>query len=383
MAGNGLKRIFISDLHMNTDESEDPPSGNKYGWIGTERIKALASFVSQIPKMGDVEDVVILGDMCDNWVCPAQRDPAHFLDDILKAGCNESVFSAFHNLPSEVKVHYVHGNHDMLMEGGDLTQQVPNITVLGTGEQPGRFIDDKLVAEHGHRYCVFNCPEQLMPGASILPSGFPVTRFFADHVYRTGEDPGYWEIIVEVLKDVLEDHHETLVKEFLHGMANACGLNNDSEVWCGGLLNYPNRVTVKQFEERYKDDYTNWPERTQTRVGRLGALFNDAGEWGGNLELGAYEQYLAPQEADIVIFGHTHHKMLHARAADEITLGEPIQPSRWIYANSGTWIDKANLATYVETEKDLSAGLHWVRLCGVDDKGNPLSEPLSKACVKL
>lgn len=383
MAVNGLKRIFISDLHMNTDDSAQPASGKPYGWIGPKRITALSNFLSQIPRMGSVEDLVILGDLFDNWVCPISRDPARFREEIITAQRNRGVVNALRSLSKDLNVYYVHGNHDMLMEDSDLSDDIPGINILGNGAEPGRFRDGALVAEHGHRYCLFNCPEQSQTGVSILPSGFPVTRYYADKVNRTGRDPGYWKIIIEILKDVIEDHDDTLVKEFLHGMANACDLVNTTPVKTAGLKFFPDSVTVGQFEELFKYDFSKWDHRTQTHVCKYGALANDAGERGGNLELGALKQYILRNEANIVIFGHTHQKMLHTVVADEVISGVIIQPSKSIYANTGSWIDAITPATYIETEKDPLNGLNWVRLCAVDEYGNPEKAPLHTACVKL
>ena len=103
MSSNGAKRIFISDLHMNTDESLTPATGNRYGWIGPGRLQALANFLKQIPRMGGVEEVVILGDLYDNWVCPATKDPAHFQEKIIKAKHNREVFDALYSEPFEVE----------------------------------------------------------------------------------------------------------------------------------------------------------------------------------------------------------------------------------------------------------------------------------------
>lgn len=44
-------------------------------------------------------------------------------------------------------------------------------------------------------------------------------------------------------------------------------------------------------------------------------------------------------------------------------------PCRAIYANSGTWVDTAELScTYVEAQIDADAGRHYVRVMAYPDK---------------
>jgi len=73
---------------------------------------------------------------------------------------------------------------------------------------------------------------------------------------------------------------------------------------------------------------------------------------------------------DIVIFGHTHIPAMNNPAKNTPTSGGDISipgeiPSGYIYANSGTWVDKSQYGcTFVETEEVPNERRHYVRIKG-------------------
>jgi predicted MPP superfamily phosphohydrolase len=71
LAGNASSRnriVFISDLHMNV--------GASYSWL-VKHTGELAEFLKNLSFRDDVAELVILGDMLDDWVCPAAEDAQH------------------------------------------------------------------------------------------------------------------------------------------------------------------------------------------------------------------------------------------------------------------------------------------------------------------
>jgi UDP-2,3-diacylglucosamine pyrophosphatase LpxH len=69
----------------------------------------------------------------------------------------------------------------------------------------------------------------------------------------------------------------------------------------------------------------------------------------------------------IIIFGHTHEPVITNRAGLKPVNKDPHRPSKYIYANCGSWIDNVKTCTYVETETDLNLNRCYVRL--KDNKG--------------
>jgi len=69
-----IRRIFVSDIHMGDDRCRNQPSDlHPYGWLSENRQKLFAKFVKTV--CSDVDEVIILGDLFDEWICPAKLDP--------------------------------------------------------------------------------------------------------------------------------------------------------------------------------------------------------------------------------------------------------------------------------------------------------------------
>ena len=97
---------FISDLHMNVDAN--------YSWL-VDHANDLAQFINEVNARDDVAELVILGDLLDDWVSPVKDSPQVFAD-ILSASNNAGIVAALKAVcsNSNIKVTYVTGNHDML-----------------------------------------------------------------------------------------------------------------------------------------------------------------------------------------------------------------------------------------------------------------------------
>ncbi|MCP4133530.1 MAG: hypothetical protein GY754_21350 [bacterium] len=133
------KRIFVSDIHMGDADSLKPPSGlHPYSWLHSDRAKMFADFLELKLKDPEIKQIIILGDLFDEWVCPAELSPTQF----------QKIASASHNVPiinnlkaiaasDEIELIYVPGNHDMLMTRDILTEIVPGIDYRGTASAKG------------------------------------------------------------------------------------------------------------------------------------------------------------------------------------------------------------------------------------------------------
>jgi UDP-2,3-diacylglucosamine pyrophosphatase LpxH len=70
------KRIFISDIHMGDQQSVDPPADlHPYGWFHLDRGRMLADFLDLKLSDPEVKEIIILGDLFDLWVYPAELEP--------------------------------------------------------------------------------------------------------------------------------------------------------------------------------------------------------------------------------------------------------------------------------------------------------------------
>src|SRR5208283_4687856 len=72
--GDKIKRIFVSDTHMGDSRSQRQTSPyHPYGWLSENRQELFANFVRTV--RSHVDEVIILGDLFDEWICPAKLDP--------------------------------------------------------------------------------------------------------------------------------------------------------------------------------------------------------------------------------------------------------------------------------------------------------------------
>lgn len=163
------KVVFISDIHLSADADTS--------WI-SENIGPLADFLKALDGRRDVSELVILGDLFDDWMVPTDDPPGTF-EQILDAAHNEPVVSALKRLCENqyIQVTYVTGNHDLLsFEPATKTliqRTFPEMVICS--EEPGLgaySIDEVLWAEHGHRYSLFNAPDTWSHDKSHLPLGY-------------------------------------------------------------------------------------------------------------------------------------------------------------------------------------------------------------------
>ena len=172
--------ICISDIHMG-----DPRSvASGYCWF-SKNAAALESLLSIVQTSTQVRQVVILGDLFDEWVVPYRISPFD-----TAAGINNSrdFFMAIANAPvnitiinelkaiassSTVQLIYIPGNHDMLLTRDILQEIIPGVIWKGDSTGLGHYSPlGEIIMEHGHRYDLFNCPQPLANAGHILPPGY-------------------------------------------------------------------------------------------------------------------------------------------------------------------------------------------------------------------
>ena len=117
---------------------------------------------------------------------PLQLAPPSF-NDVLSANHNRGVIAALNNVADRKGLWYVPGNHDMLIQAEPATIQnsIKNIKFLDPDKDgPKYFYDGRLVAEHGHQYCLFNAVDTWTKPPGHLPLGFFLARLSAEGVFE-------------------------------------------------------------------------------------------------------------------------------------------------------------------------------------------------------
>ena len=364
------KTIFISDIHMgdNTNNSGQFP----YVWF-KKNVGLLAQFLRQKSAAPDVNEVVILGDLFDRWIVPADMNPITDFGAISSDLINRPVIDALVALAAsnDIKLSYVPGNHDMALDNGDITTMrnfmqttFPGINFVCDGTWPlGTYTAGSLVAEHGNRYCLFNAPDRLSnSNSSFLPLGYFISRMVAYKACKTGKNQDVLDIFAGIMDEYAKGD-PNFAKNVFHSIAQDCRLD-PGDIIVDGLPGYPGvQMTIDDIGTRFRGITSNWGDVPGS--GRVGVLTAVEDEELGLFGAADDTYFRRGSTVKVVIFGHTHTPTL-----DPDNPGFP-GASNTIYANCGAWVDSAkDGCTYVETEV-VDGNLH-VRLKGYqDDTPNP------------
>lgn len=355
---NGRNKIVvISDLHLGADLA--------YAEIKTN-LKSLEDLLEQVRKSTGVKELVIAGDMLDEWFVPANVDTYQgksqldFVQRIAKA--NQGVINALNRIIQEGKitVTYVPGNHDLTITPENVNAIFPGIhqardaQSLGLGTySPESF--PQLAIEHGHRYNFFCAPDpysnQDVASGTILPPGYFFTRIAAQHVVQkctvmgdvlppvtpntSGDESqallfGYWKDWEWALKylPIKNKFNEKIIVTNVNGFTETYAVNDllPYQIAAGGTIDV----------NLYKGIQDKWTERqaynhvaVDIPTAHAIAYVADANETDNQSDL----QYFANQNSNkrIVVFGHTH--------VAKIKSFQNYKGEKAVYANSGTWID--------------------------------------------
>lgn len=307
------KRIFISDIHMGPKRT--PKTGRcKYDRLNDTEKDVLVKFLSFLhEKEEKLTELVLVGDVLDNWICPHDEPPPSF-KEIFKA--HPEILEAIKALlDREVSVVFVEGNHDMHLAQKDLNVvfgSYPNL-------QYTEFYHSNYVyAAHGHSRDTFN------NGASSnfynLPLGYYISRAIAT---KTAKDDSFREPIVEVIYNSLRAifTRDTMATAVFDTILKEAGLDKNISF----LMPDGKRVTADAVREAYAD------VKPSTSIKDLRHRAKSLSD---------------QKDINAVIFGHTHGEIIM-----ELDLIDETNPYDYkkVYANSGTWSESLS-PTYVEIE---------------------------------
>jgi UDP-2,3-diacylglucosamine pyrophosphatase LpxH len=349
--------VVISDLHLGADLNYAECKNN---------LGALEKLLLQIKAGQNVKELVIAGDMIDEWFVPATTDTYQGKDqtDFVKrvAAVNKGVFDAFNSIIMEKKimVTYVPGNHDLSISAASVESVLPGINqardnVLGLGTySPADF--PKIAIEHGHRYNFFCAPDPITnqdtaPG-TILPPGYFYTRIAALHVIQNRPPAGdtlpvvtqnssggesqklmyqYWKVWASSVNtfSINNKFEEKIIQTNINGFKGYYSVNDlvPYQSSPGGFIDsHPFKGIQDSWEAR--QIYNKVPVYIPIAVAIDSVASNTETDRQANL------QYFTNPASDkrIVVFGHTHES--------KIVAAESYDNKKCIYANSGTWIDR-------------------------------------------
>ncbi len=348
--------IVISDLHMGADLSYAELKNN---------LNLLETFLHNVKSSPNVKELVIAGDLLDEWFVPADvntyggQGQSGFVQRIAIA--NKGVVDAFNDIigDSKITVTYVPGNHDLTISAQNVELLFPGInqardSSLGLGTySPSGF--PEMAIEHGHRYNFFCAPDTISnqdeaPG-TILPPGYFFTRLAALHVKQKATAN------VDVIPHITLSSPENVSQKLLYAYANlwswslgALPINNyfDEKIIITHVNGFTDTYSVNDLMPQQSSEggpievnlfhgiQDNWDSRqaensVEVNIPVEHAILNaNSADETDNLAKTQY--FLNPNsEKRIVIFGHNHRST--------IIPSYNHQGLKSIYANAGTWID--------------------------------------------
>jgi len=339
------KRIYVSDIHMGAGRSLN--SENVYDWLGQKEAKAFADFLGYLISAGDVQEIILLGDTMDNWVCPINEVPPTF-NEIIEAEHNKDIVENLRALAlkEDKKVIYMPGNHDMHITGEIIRKYFPGIVFGGSAVNNSIYRTSRLLAEHGSAHAMFNAPDPVNNPGSRLPLGYFISRVVATKASKTGSaDRHYWTYIDDFLEML---GPQKLPESVFEAILEEAHITENEEIKMNGSYTFK----VKDIKDKYANLYEQW----ETYYGKGMAFKSVMAEIG---YLGDLADTISKKgDTNIIIFGHSHDS--------EIDKDSWFVENR-IYANCGSWCDKNKPYTFVETQKNNQNRIHYVRLMAWED----------------
>jgi UDP-2,3-diacylglucosamine pyrophosphatase LpxH len=344
--------VCLSDLHMGEERAVE----GGYCWF-IENAPALQDFLQMTKTNPKVRELVILGDMFDEWIIPFDAQPfdgtvsdsREYFYAVRNATTNATIFDTLAEIAGggEIKLVYVRGNHDMLTDQTTLEELLPGVEFKGQTEGLGSYSPvDGVMMEHGHRYDFFNSPQPLVNPGHILPPGYFVSRLWAAGMEaeasqkgalsaaETDQGPfGDREILFPLAWDTALIYSEAQFPALVPPSLN------EPVVIMTGIDEYADPFSFDGAKAMYVDGNieTLWPN-TQARNGVQETMPVAVSILNGHSDLfvQAEVEYLENEERGIhiVVFGHTHQPMLDVYPPGENHTG--------IYANTGSWVNEAS-----------------------------------------
>jgi len=354
---SGLRNLIvvISDLHLGADLS--------YAEINENR-EPLKAFLEKIRTSRSVKELVIDGDLLDEWYVPATNDTYNGKDqaDFVKriATTNSEVIEKFNQIIQEGKVlvTYVPGNHDMAISADNIDLILPGINQARDADGLGTYSPSgypEIAIEHGHRYNIIASPDPIsnqdIAAGTILPAGYFFTRLAVQHVIQDCTQNadviplvtpntaggasqallyGYWQSWAWWLNMLpIENYfNEKMIVTNIDGFTDTLSVND--------LLPYQDVQGEEIKVTLYKGIQDTWAERSTRNNVAVTITAADAFKYAalttGTDTMAVIQYFSNPNSTKrIVIFGHSHKA--------KIKEYNNYSGQKSIYANSGTWID--------------------------------------------
>jgi len=341
----GTQRIFISDIHLSSQERYNAADKMKRARFAPQKHQArLVNFLNKsvLEKENEVKDLILVGDIFDDWVCPPDEAPPTF-KEIFES--NPEIMEALRAIASSrINLYYLPGNHDYRLKKAAIQSEIPGVIFQ-------KAYDDsqlKLHAEHGNNHVLFNKSYSKIAGG--LPIGYFITRLvehMGGYVSRFHDLISYSDDVIKLVAGK-SDFFSLMIK----------ALADRAHVKEIVMNSRGRKLSIKEIKKMYLPLAEKHPPgEALTKLAFEGELENVG------------DRLCKKKGYKIVIFGHTHKAKIDK---DSFLVADRI------YANTGCWSQKkAHCVTVDLTEK----GKARVKLCKVLNTGRPVL--IEKEKIKL
>ncbi len=338
----GTKRIFISDIHLSSEERYNAPEKSKRARFSpADHNSRLVNFLNKsiLKKEAEIRDLVLVGDIFDDWVCPPDEAPPTF-EDIFRS--NPEIMDAMKSIAkSKINLFYLPGNHDFGLTERKIRSEIPALICQKAYDDAGL----KLHAEHGNQYVLFN--RSFPKIANGRPIGYFITRL-SEHL---GGYVNRFHDLVSYIDDALElaAGKSNIFASIIEGLAERAGVNEIVMDARGKMISIE---TIKKMYEPLAAKYSFFAAgKKMAEEGELEPLGDRLSEKKG---------------FKVVIFGHTHKARIDK---DSFLVADRI------YGNTGCW--SQNKAHCIVADEDKN-GKATVQLCRVENSGRAVQVETEK-----
>lgn len=333
------RKIFISDVHIGAGRFGVKKAAypHEWDWLSDKETQNFVKFLEFLRDRypHEIHEIVLIGDIFDNWVFPHDQVPPT-MEELIAQPKNVQVVDALNALADKHRVFYVPGNHDSHATREFMSRHFKKITYC-----PEKFVDGRLVAEHGHRYALFNAPPFFSENFYGLPIGYFISRIEATRKGKTNQGGRSYRSYLDDFLEMMGP--ATLPQSVLEAVLEETGLGDDAEFKVKTKSGDVVAISAAEVKERYRSVYEDWPDQV---VSKPRAVFAELDR------LGPIADMLCKHgKHKVCIFGHSHK-------------GE-VDKDAWfvddrIYANTGFWCGAR--CTFVETGKVDGDKAYQVRL---------------------
>ncbi len=346
--------VVMSDIHLGAELSYSQCVNNR---------GPLAKLLQQIKAAPNVKELVIAGDLIDEWWVPDSvntyqgKDQSDFVQRL--ATTNSEVFTVIRQIIQENKitVTFLPGNHDMGVTAANVDLILPGINQSHDAQGLGTYNPSSmpvLAIEHSHRYNFITAPDPVsntdsVPG-SFYPTAYFSTRIATTHAVQNCNIPGdtlpviipngggnqsqtlayyYWQGWVDIIKSapITNRFSDKIIVTNINGFTKTYSVNDlvPFQLIPGGFIDMN---LFRGVQDNWETRQTMNNVAVHTPIAQaLANQFNF-----NNLDSMAHIQYFSNQNSTkrIVVFGHTHIAKIIPYTFNGI---------KSIYANSGTWLD--------------------------------------------